>query len=112
MPAITFPTAALNTSTFSPVSLGKCYIGTVDTNPRVLGNRINVTLTQQDGTPVVIAPAQQPFILNSSGMFTYGGSVVTLQTTVPYSMAVDNAQDSPIFYAPNSSTEETSAPII
>lgn len=103
MPAITFPTAAQNTTAAGVIALGKVYIGAVDTNPRVLGNRVNVTITQEDGTPVVIAPAAQPFVLNAGGLFEYNGSVVLLQTDAAYSLALDTADDVQVYYLPDSS---------
>lgn len=107
MPAITFPTAAQNTTAAGVIALGKVYIGQVDTNPRVLGNRVSVTITQQDGTPVVIAPAAQPFVLNAGGLFEYNGSTVLLQTDNAYSMALDTADDVQVYYLPDSSAGDS-----
>lgn len=107
MPAITFPTAAQNPIAAGVISLGKVYVGQVDTDPRVLGNRVSVTITQQDGSEVVIAPNQQPFVLNAGGLFTYNGSVVLLQTAAAYSLALDTAQDVQVYYLPDSSAGST-----
>jgi hypothetical protein len=103
MPKINFPSAAQNPTAAGVLSLAQVYIGTVDTQPRTLGNRINVTIIQEDGTPVVIAPAAQPFVLNAGGGFSYNGSPVILTTAAPHSMQVDTSADVPVYYIPYSS---------
>jgi hypothetical protein len=106
MPKINFPSAAQNPTAAGVLSLAKVYIGTVDTDPRILANRLSVTIIEQDGDEVVIAPAAQPFVLNAGGLFTYGGSVVNLIAPSAYSMAVDTAADVQMYYLPNSSAGE------
>ena len=83
------------------LALGQVYIGAPNTDPTVLGNRINVTLIQQNGTPVVIQPEEQPFVLNAGGLFVYNGSVVQLRVDVDYAMAIHSPNDSPLFYFPS-----------
>lgn len=102
MPAVLYPTGQFNDPTSGlPISLGKVYIGNVDEDPTVLGNRINVTIIQEDGTPVVIAPAAQPFILNAGGQFSYLGSVVQLRTNQNFSMTVLDMNDVEEYYFPS-----------
>lgn len=107
MPTVNFPTAAQDPTAAGVLSLGKVYIGVVDEDPTVLANRISVTITQQDGTPVVIAPNQQPFVLNGGGLFTYNGSVVTLTADTSYSMKVLTSGDVQAYYLPNSGAGQT-----
>lgn len=83
---------------------GSVYIGEVDADPTVLGNRINVTVIDTDGSEVVIAPASQPFVLNSAGMFTYDGSIVQLRTSVNYSISVFNSAGVLQYYFPDSAS--------
>lgn len=121
MPAITFPTPAASPLAATVISLGKCYIGQPDTNPRVLGNRVSVTVTQEDGSEVVIAPSAQPLVLNGGGLFCYpydgsaNSSVVVVQTASAYSMALDTADDVQVYYLPDSSagsSTDTSAVVL
>jgi hypothetical protein len=104
MPVVTFPSSANNPVAAGVLALARVYIGGVDLDPTVLANRISVTIIQQDGTPVVIAPSAQPFILNAGGMFTYGGSPVILTASESYSMAVHTSADVPVYYLPDSAT--------
>lgn len=104
MPSVNFPTACQNPVASGVLALARVYIGEVDLQPRTLANRIDVTIIQEDGTPITIAPAQQPFVLNAGGMFTYDGSVVILTAAQSYSMQVDTAQDVPVYYLPDSAT--------
>ena len=61
MPEVTFPTGRFPTATGNDVvALGKVYIGEVDLDPTVLGNRIDVTIVQESGVSIVIPPASQP----------------------------------------------------
>lgn len=108
MPAVLYPTGFFpSTADGLPVALGKVYIGDIDTDPTVLGNRINVTVIQEDGTPVVIAPASQPFILNAGGQFSYNGSVVQLRTSQNFSMAVLDMNDVQEYYFPSVAAGES-----
>tara|TARA_R110000787_G_scaffold19649_3_gene58779 strand:- start:563 stop:1459 length:897 start_codon:yes stop_codon:yes gene_type:complete len=102
MPEVTFPTGRFPTATGNDVvALGKVYIGEVDLDPTVLGNRIDVTIVQESGVSIVIPPASQPFVLNSGGLFTYNGSVVQLRTSQNFSMSILNSQDVQQYYFPS-----------
>jgi len=104
MAAVVFPSAAQNPIASGVLSLARVYIGEVDLDPTVLANRISLSIIQEDGTPVVIAPSAQPLVLNAGGMFTYNGSVVIVTADQSYSMAVHTSQDVPVYYLPDSST--------
>ena len=86
-----------------PVALGSVYIGNVNTDPTVLGNRKSVALLQEDKTEVTIAPASQPLSLNAGGVFTYSGSVVQVKVSGNYSMTVLDSDGVQQYYFPNSS---------
>lgn len=102
MPAVQFPTGFFpNAELAGVLGLGSVYIGTVGTNPRTLANRIDVTVIQENGTPVVIPPASQPFVLSAGGVFEYQGSPVRLTVASNYSMAVDTQDDVQAFYFPS-----------
>jgi hypothetical protein len=102
MPAILFPTGYFPSPTQSQaIGLGFVYIGEPDTDPTVLGNRISVTVIQEDGTPVTIAPASQPFTLNAGGQFAYGGNVVQLRVDQDYSMTVQTSDAVTLYYFPS-----------
>jgi hypothetical protein len=102
MPALTFPTGIFqNKSTGRALPNGKMYVGTVDLDPEVLENRVNVTVIQENGTPVVIAPAAQPFIFNAAGMLQYNGSVVQMRVDGDASMKIVDANDANPIYFPS-----------
>ena len=52
--------------TNEPLASASVYIGEPNTDPTVEGNRITVTLIEQDGTEVSIAAAQQPVLMASA----------------------------------------------
>ena len=107
MPAINFPSGFfLSKTSGQPIALGKLFVGITDTDPTVEGNRINVTVIQENGTPVVVAPNQQPFVLNAAGMLVYGGSVVQMRTGGNCSIAVYSSTDVLQYYFPSASSNE------
>jgi hypothetical protein len=102
MPALTFPTGIFqNKSTGRSLPNGKMYIGQPDLDPEVLINRVNVTVIQENGTPVVIAPAAQPFLFNAAGMLQYNGSVVQMRVDGDASMKILDANDVEQGYFPS-----------
>lgn len=107
MPSVNFPTALMPTSTGAGVvSLGLVYIGEPDEDPSILANRIDVTVIDIDGTPVVIGGASQPFILNAGGLFSYNGSVVQLRVSQNYSMSIYSATNVLLYYFPSAAAGE------
>ena len=101
MPQINFPTAAMNPAAFGVLSLASVYIGAINVDPTVLGNRIDVVVTQQNGTPVTIHAAGQPFQLGAGGLLMYGGYPILASTAVPYSMSIVPVSGTTV-YLPNS----------
>ena len=102
MPEVTKPTPQFNLEVGTGIAGGGfVYIGQPNEDPTVLANRIDVTIIDIDGSSVPIAPASQPFDLNSAAMFDYNGSVVQLRTTQNYSMTVQNAQGELVYYFPS-----------
>ncbi len=101
MPQISFPTAALTPDAFGCFAGAGVFIGAINTNPEVLGNRIDVVVTQQNGTPVTIHAAAQPFTLNAGGMLVYGGFPVLMSTATPYSMSIVPITGNTLYF-PNS----------
>ncbi len=101
MPQINFPTAALSPSAFDCLSLASVYIGQINVDPTVLANRIDVVVTQQNGTPVTIHAASQPFVLGAGGMLMYGGFPVLMATAEPYSMSIVPTSGNTLYF-PNS----------
>lgn len=84
------------------LGLGSVYIGNPNTDPTILANRISVTITEQDGTEVVIAAASQPLELGAGGVIMYDGSpIAQLNAGTNYSMAVLDSNDVQKFYFPN-----------
>jgi hypothetical protein len=102
MPALSFPSGFfLSDSNAQPLESGKLYVGTANLDPTVEANRIDVTLIQQNGTPVTIAPAAQPFVLNAAGMIVYGGAVVQARVESDCSMSVLDQNDVLQYYFPS-----------
>jgi hypothetical protein len=102
MPALTFPTGIFqNKSTGRSLPNGKMYVGTTDLDPEILANRVNVTVIQENGTPVVVAPAAQPFLFNAAGMLQYNGSVVQMRVSGDASMKILDANDVEQGYFPS-----------
>jgi hypothetical protein len=85
-----------------PVANGFIYIGEPDTDPTVEGNRITVTLIEQDGTEVEILPAAQPLETGDGGVIMYDGSpVAALSVETNYSMTVQRSDETQAYYNPN-----------
>lgn len=115
MPAIIFPTGVfLARTTALPLSGGKVYIGAADLDPSVLGNRINVTVVNENGTETIIAPAQQPLILSIGGMMNYPyntggvGSVVQMKVSSQFSCKVFDENDVQQYYFPRAVVNDAS----
>lgn len=94
-----------NPLTGHPIALGKVYIGNSGTDPEIEGNRIAVTVVQEDGSEVVIAASAQPLRLGNGGQVMYNGSAVSVLVDVAvtdsYAVKVLDANDQQIIYAPN-----------
>lgn len=102
MPEVTLPSPQFNLSVGSGIASGGfVFIGVANEDPTIEANRIDVTIIDIDGSPVVIGPSSQPFILNSAAMFTFNGSVVQLRTDQNYSMQLQDSQSQPIYYFPS-----------
>ena len=82
-----------------PVFNGKIYIGEPDTDPEILANRKSVTLKQEDGSLVVIAPEAQPLVTSSGGLVTYnGGYPQVLVDSGQYAIKILNKNDVQVMY--------------
>jgi len=102
MNLVTFPTIyAPDPDTNEPVSMGTVYIGEPDTDPRIELNRVTVTIKQEDGNEVPIAPDEQPLTLGQGGVFMYQGSPVQIYVSGNYSMTVLRDNDSQAYYFPD-----------
>lgn len=114
MPALTFPTGIFNNpNTGRSLALGKMYVGTPDTDPEVLINRVSVTVVQENGDTVVVLPAAQPFVFNAAGMLQYNGSVVQMRVTGDASMKIVDANDVELMYFPSTlNASETSTSLV
>ena len=82
------------------IGLGFIYIGDVDTDPKVLGNRINVTIREENGTETVIPPASQPLTLGAGGVFVYNGAPVMVLVDGSYAMTIDTSAGVQAYYFP------------
>jgi len=83
-----------------PLFNGTIFVGIVDLDPTVEANRISVTVIQEDGTRVVIAPAAQPLVTNSGGQVTYAGEVVSVFVSGSYSLMAYKNNGSKAYYVP------------
>jgi len=102
MPEVKLPTPRFPLVSGSGIAaLGQVYIGEVDQDPTVLANRITVNIIDTDGSVVPIAPASQPFVLSSAGLFEYNGSPVQLRTDQNYSITVQNSAGVQQYYFPD-----------
>lgn len=81
-----------------PISGGKLYIGTPDTDPKVVGNQKQVYALQENGSTV---PISQPVSLSPGGTPIYNGSYVTLSVDGDYSIRIDDAFDVQEYYIPS-----------
>jgi hypothetical protein len=108
MPIVKFPTAYVPSPTQpGPVSLGTVFIGQPELDPLVLENRIPVTVIQEDGNEVAVAPSAQPLTLSAGGAFLFQGSVVQIRTTTNFSMAIFNSANVLEYYFPSVASSET-----
>lgn len=96
-----------NPSDGKPISGGRVFIGQVDLDPIIEANRINVTVQQEDGTDVVIAPSAQPLTLSPGGRFQYLGSPVQISVSQNYSIRVDDSLGNQVFYVPDAKLDTT-----
>lgn len=102
MPEVTLPAPQFNLAVGSGIAAGgDVYIGVANEDPRIEANRIDVTIIDIDGTPIIIGPSSQPFVLNSAAMFTLNGSIVQARTTQDYSLALYSAADVLLYYFPS-----------
>lgn len=100
---VKFPTAYFpHPDVGRPVSNGYIYIGQVGLDPSVLGNRITVTLVQEDGSTVSLPPASQPLRTDNGGVFVYNGSPVQVQADDDYSLLVQDRNQVQVYYFPDS----------
>jgi hypothetical protein len=84
--------------TFSAVSNGRIYIGTVDSDPTVMANQLPVYIEGEDGSTTQIP---QPLRTNTGGYPVYNGQIVKFVTTGNYSMTVQSSIGVQLFYFPN-----------
>jgi len=68
-----------------PISNASIYIGEVDTDPEIVGNQIDVTAHEEDGSTFVI---DQPISTGSGGVPLYDGSPIKLTVESDYSIKV------------------------
>ena len=73
----------------------KIYIGNADTNPRIEANQKVAYFVQENGT---LIEAPQPIRTNAGGYPVYNGSVVAIDVTGTYSLAIDTSTDSQLYY--------------
>ncbi len=78
-----------------PIFNGNVYIGEPDLDPTVEINRITVTVIQEDGTRVPIAPSAQPLKTSSGGQILYLNSPVSVVIDQNYSVTVTDSLGAP-----------------
>jgi len=83
---------------FRAASNGRVYIGTIDTDPTVPSNQIQVYVENEDET---LLPVSQPIIINAGGYPVYNGQIAKFVTVQGHSMAVFDAYGAQQFYFPN-----------
>ena len=71
-----------------PISGGSIFIGLPDTDPEIVGNQIQVSALQENGTTV---PISQPILTSGGGVPLYNGAPVTLLVSESYSLKVLDA---------------------
>lgn len=81
-----------------PVFNGFIYVGSPDTDPQVISNRLVVTAIQEDGTATPIA---QPIRTGAGGVPMLNGSPIQLQVSGEYSIKVLDSQQVQVYYAPS-----------
>lgn len=98
MPSPYYPDPDTN----NPISNGFVYIGEPNTDPTIEGNRIDVTITEQDGNEVVIQPADQPLTLGSGGVVIFNSSpIAQMVVDTNYSMTVLRSDETTAYYFPD-----------
>jgi len=86
--------------TAKPIAGAKIYVGVADKDPEILANRIPVTLIQEDGTRVIIAPESQPIRTGSGGTLVYGGDSVVYTVDGVHSLRVRDSINAHKYYVP------------
>ena len=81
-----------------PISGGSIFIGEPDTDPEIVGNQIQVSALQENGTTV---PISQPILTSGGGVPLYNGAPVTLLVSESYSLKVLDAFDVQIYNVPS-----------
>ena len=81
-----------------PIFNGSIYVGLPDTDPEILGNQIQLTVRQEDGTDVLVA---QPVLTGSGGVPTYLGAPVQILAEGNYSIKVLNSAGTQVYYLEN-----------
>lgn len=113
MPEVTLPAPQFNLAVGSGIAAGGAvFIGVANEDPRILANRIDVTIIDIDGTPIVIGPSSQPFVLNSAAMITLNGSIVQARTEQDYSLALYSSEDVLLYYFPSATATDNVATTI
>lgn len=83
---------------FRAASNGRVYIGTIDTDPTIPSNQIQVYVENEDES---LLPVAQPIIINAGGYPVYNGQIAKFVTVQGHSMAVFDAYGAQQFYFPN-----------
>ncbi len=92
-----------------PVANGKLYVGIIDLDPEIPANQKQISIIQENGTPVQVA---QPLSLSSGGVPVYNNSPATVTVTGDYSLKIVDKNDAQVYYIPNISTNEQDVPIV
>jgi hypothetical protein len=87
-----------------PVSNGKIYVGEPDTDPTIVANQKQVTALQESG---VFIDIPQPIRTSAGGVPIYNGSAVSIFVDGRYSLRIDDANDSQVYYIPDNLSDET-----
>lgn len=86
-----------------PVFFGQIFVGVPDEDPELIANRVDVDLTQEDGTVVTIAPAGQPFLTGAGGVILFDGSPIRQMTVTgsSYAIKVLNQGNEQVYFQDN-----------
>lgn len=85
--------------TGKPLTNASVWIGTPDLDPEIEANRVDVIITQEDGTEVTITPSLQP-LTTVAGRINYVGNPVSIQVDGTYSIKVRDTNERQVYYAP------------
>ena len=85
----------------APAGGGTLYLGIVDTDPVIVGNRKTVTALTEAGDLIEIS---QPVSLSGGGIPQYLGSPVSLYVTGSYSLKVLDINGAQVYYVPETPT--------